>query len=300
MAWAGDIIARLREMDRIPEVRGVTLLGSLAASTNVEADDVDTTIIISDRTEEVMEKVCLHLLRILNKAPLRILHHTPCTGSHGKFTVFLKHEQMDRVLKLDAGLTTSLRDVARLYRCSRMCAADAERAVIYDRDGGLAAEIVDLLEAPLPHDYSASHYVEKVLELYYNAVRDVRRGDMYRAEFHLFLIRHHLLSLECLLRGTKDFYLPRHAWSHTPQLAASDVHCSPATMRAVAVELFKCHRAVTTLLSEFPCAAPAAHCTTVLLERLDEDLREALKQWPNPIGCERTMRGATSGLQEFS
>lgn len=138
------------------------------------------------------------------------------------------------ILKVDCGHAYDIMTNAKYIVGSEIKLKHLPHCILIDYciDGGIAKKYIVnnenisqgeifkqlsvVLSSPDPYasaglmDNNPVYLIQNFVELFDNCCNDICKGDHYRAEFHLFILRHRLICLKLLSRDEKEHvYLPK-------------------------------------------------------------------------------------------
>eukprot|EP00455_Lapot_gusevi_P021518 TRINITY_DN2255_c0_g2_i1.p1 TRINITY_DN2255_c0_g2~~TRINITY_DN2255_c0_g2_i1.p1 ORF type:complete len:296 (-),score=8.23 TRINITY_DN2255_c0_g2_i1:34-921(-) len=212
------------------KVEGMVLFGSVSRGTERETSDVDLALVLFDENDGV--SVIEDLIKLWGK---RLV--CECRLSKRVFFYLCMSDDNPnphcsvRLRKVDFHLTSDLGYLSRnlintelqMHQFSQFCPVDKtgrlEKEIGYILGPGKAEQIED--------DYFFEHHVLRFIELFDLCARNASSGDLYRAQYFLFLARHHLVVMEVMMLGERSFlYLPKTICERYPAGCVSSLPVS--------------------------------------------------------------------------
>lgn len=245
-------------------VKGLVLLGSFAVQQQSETSDLDILFLLStgasikeyqEELSNIFKKVVLEAQNESADKNHVIISYECDLLSEDKTIIYVSIIQntdtkRKKILKIDCGHTFDIMDKLKYIIGSEIKLSHLSHAILIDyyqdknittkyivnkeniTQGDIYKHVYVALTSSDPYahaglkDNDPLFLIHNFVEIFDNACDSFIKGDQYRTEFHMFILRHRLICLQLLSNGEKEhIYLPKMAYDRTSKItiANSDV-----------------------------------------------------------------------------
>lgn len=251
-----------------PDIDAFILLGTAATQSMTKTSDIDATFVSANEYTNSQKinlnaKFCTLLQKKLKN------DHSIETSMIGGNTFpncfkTIYYVQPD-MFKLDVSFQSieSLKSNAKYYICSGIQPSEISKSILYDCSKNklitqVLTDIVSIGEENLAShcgcfDYDINYHIFTFIESFENCTRNAytMKNDKYRLEFHLFIMKHSLIIIKCILKNCNVFdqesdnkdniishlYLPKNVFEKN--LVDETIKELPVTVKNTKQDAFK-------------------------------------------------------------